>query len=140
MSQRTRYRLGIVVVTPAAALAAWVLTQLAGIDLAVSSGDGTVGPADVAAAAIVAALVAWVVVWMLERHSRQPRRAWALSGSTALAISIVGPAWLADGASAVALLLLHVVTAVVVMTGFARTLSVPAHDRRSSQASGDPAR
>lgn len=140
MSHRTRDRLRTVVSTPAAALAAWALTRSAGIDLAVASGDVTVGPADVVAAALAAALAAWVVVRMLERHSRQPRRAWAVTGTTALAISIAGPAWLADGASAAALILLHVVTAGVVVTGFARTLPGRGHPRRIDRPSGDPAR
>jgi Family of unknown function (DUF6069) len=144
MSRRTRYRLRTVILTPAAALAAWALARLAGVDLAVASGDASVGAADVATAALAAAFAGWVVVRVLERHSRQPQRAWALTGSTALAISIAGPAWLADGASAAALILLHVVTAVVVMTGFARTLPGRGHarsiDRRPSRPSGDPAR
>jgi hypothetical protein len=35
---------------------------------------------------------------------------------------VIGPAWLADGASGAALIALHVVVAVVVIHGFARTL------------------
>jgi hypothetical protein len=50
---------------------------------------------------------AWVVVRLLERRSRQPQRAWAFTGSTILAISSVGPAWLANGANAVALIFLQ---------------------------------
>jgi hypothetical protein len=37
-------------------------------------------------------------------------------------VSVIGPAWFADGASSVALAALHVVTAVVVISGFAGTL------------------
>lgn len=48
------------------------------------------------------------------------------------------------GASAVALISLHVVAAVVVITGFARTLPVPGHaaeiERCRPRPSGDPAR
>ena len=83
---------------------------------------GTVGAVDVVAAAAAGALAGWFVVRLLERHTRRPRYWWSLVGSTALAVSIIGPSRLADGASAVVLITLHVVTAVVVITGFARTL------------------
>ena len=142
MSRLTRRRVGIVVIAPAAALAAWACTQLLGVDLVVSAGDGTVEPVDVVAAALFGALAGWAVVRLLERRSPQPLRVWTFAGSTALAISIVGPAWLADGTSAVALIFLHVVTAVVVITGFARTLPADGHAHVSSavgRPSGDPA-
>jgi hypothetical protein len=144
MTHRTRQRIGTVVLAPAAALAAWALTQLVAIDLVVSTGDGTVGPTDVIGAAALSALVAWVVVRALERRSRQPQRVWAIIASTVLALSLVGPTWCADGASAVALIALHVVTAVTVITGFARTLPASGHaariERRRPRPSGDPAR
>jgi hypothetical protein len=72
----------------------------------------------------VGALAGWLVVRVLENHGRYPRAGWAFVGSTALSVSIVGPVWLADGASSVALIALHVVTAVVVIVGFAGTLPV----------------
>jgi hypothetical protein len=124
MTDRTHRRIGTVVLAPAAALAAWALIWLTGIDLDVSTGNGTVGPADVFAAALIGALAAWLVARSLERRSRHPRRWWVLTGSTALSVSMVGPAWLADGPSAVALMTLHLVTAVVLITGFAATLPV----------------
>ncbi len=124
MTHRTRRRIGTVVLAPAAALTAWAFIRLIGIDLVVSAGDGTVGPADVVVAALVGALAGWFVVRLLERHSRHPRLWWSFVGSTALAVSIIGPAWLADGASSVALIALHVVTAVVVISGFAGTVQV----------------
>jgi hypothetical protein len=46
----------------------------------------------------------------------------AALGSTALAVSIVCPSWLADGSCPVALIGLHFVTAAVVIVGFAATL------------------
>jgi hypothetical protein len=125
MTHRTRHRIGTVVLASAAALSAWALTQLIGIDLVVSTGDGIVGAADVVGAAAFGALAAWVVVWVLGRRSRKPQPLWAFTGSTALAVSFVGPAWFADGTSAMALMFLHIVTAVTVIVGFARTL--PAH-------------
>lgn len=133
MTHRTRRRLVTVVLAPAAALAAWAFIRLIGIELDVSTGSGTVGPADVLAAALLGALAGWVVVRVLDRHGRRPRRLWAFIGSTALAVSVIGPSWLADGASAVALVSLHFVTAVVVISGFAGTLPV-------RRAGSDPAR
>ena len=124
MTHHTRRRIGTIILAPAAALAAWGLTQLLGIGLDVTAGDGTVGPGDVFVSALVGALGGWAVVRLVERHSRYPRSRWALTGSTALAVSMVGPSWFADGASAVALMSLHVVTAVVVIIGFATTLPV----------------
>jgi hypothetical protein len=145
MTPRTRRRISTVVLAPIAALVAWAIIRRMGIDLVVSSGDGTVGATDVVAAALLGALAGWVVVRLVERRSRHPRRDWAIHGSTALAVSIIGPTWLADGASAVALTVLHVVVAVVVITGFAGTLPVPrCHGDRGPSLpqvpSGDPTR
>ena len=127
MTHRTIRRVSTVVLAPAAALATWAVAQLVGIDLVVTGPDGdtSVGPVDVVAAALAGALAGWAVVWLLERHSERPVVWWPFIGSTALAISIVGPSWLADGTGAVALIAMHVVTAVVVIRGLAKTL--PAH-------------
>jgi hypothetical protein len=122
MTQRTRRRIGTVVLAPAAALIAWACIRLAGIDLVVSVGDGTVGPIDVVAAALIGALGGWFVVRLLESHTRRPWFWWPAIGSTALAVSTIGPSHLAEGASGVALTALHFVTAIVVISGFATTL------------------
>ena len=93
MTHRIRRRLATIIIAPAAALATWALIRLIGIDLVLSPGhDGsTVGPVDVFVAALAGGLAAWLVVSPIERHSRHPRRLWAQVGSTALAISIIGP-------------------------------------------------
>ncbi len=122
MTPRTRRRIGIVVLAPTAAVIAWACIRLAGIELAVSTGDGTVGPVDVLAAALLGALAGWFVVRLLERHSRRPWFWWPALGSTALAVSTIGPAYLADSTTAIALTALHFVTAIVVIGGFAATL------------------
>ena len=124
MTNRTRRRIATTVLAPAAALSGWAVIRVSGIDLVVSTGRGTVGPADVLVAALAGALAGWLVVRLIERHSRSPLRTWAIVGSTALSVSLIGPSYLADDASAVALMSLHVVTAVVVITGFARTLPI----------------
>jgi hypothetical protein len=113
-------RIATVIAAPAIALLGWAVFRLLGVEFVTDT--QTVGPVDAAAAALVAALAASGVVALLERRSTRPQRSWALIGSTALSISIVGPNWLADGATAAALIALHVVVAIVVITGFARTL------------------
>ncbi|HEY1480757.1 MAG TPA: DUF6069 family protein [Gaiellales bacterium] len=119
MTQKTRIRLLTIVIAPIAALAAWGVFRLAGVDLVTTRGSdtSTVGAPAVVIASLVAALLAVGAVRVIERHSRQPRRAWSLVSSTALAVSMIGPSYLADGGSAVALIALHVVTAVVVVGG-----------------------
>lgn len=115
-------RAATVLAAPTAALAVWAVIRLMGVDLVLKSGHGTVGPADVATAALVAALAGWLVVRQVERRSAQPQRLWVMIGSAGLGASLIGPSWLADGTSAVALISLHVVTAGVVIGGFAATL------------------
>ena len=122
MTDRTRRRIATVVLAPAAALGAWAFLRLVGIELEVSTGNGTVGPVDAVVAALVGALGGWFVVRLVERHTRRPGFWWPPLGSTALAVSTIGPAYLSDGISAVALTGLHFVTAIVVITGFATTL------------------
>jgi hypothetical protein len=123
MTHRNFRRLATVVLAPVAALAAWAIVRLLGIDLDVSGATGTVGAGDVVAAALAGAVAAWLVVALVERRSRHPRAAWGLIASTGLSLSVIGPSWLAAGAAgAVALIALHFVVAVVVIVGFAGTL------------------
>jgi hypothetical protein len=143
MNNRTRRRIATVLLAPAAALVAWGCMRAAGVDLAVTTGDGTVGPVDVVAAALIGALGGWVLVGLLERHTHRPGLWWPALGSSALAVSTIGPAHLADGTSGLALTALHFVTAIVVIWGFATTL--PAHcdcgviGLRRDAPGGDPA-
>jgi hypothetical protein len=121
MHRVNRRRLATVLVAPVATLAAWGFLRAVGIDLVLKDGS-TVGAGAVFAAALAGALAAWPVVRWLEIHSHRARAVWAFVGSTALSVSLVGPSWRADGGSAVALIGLHVVTAIVVIAGFAGTL------------------
>ncbi len=122
MSKVRSRRIATVLFAPVAALAAWGLFRAAGVAFQVSTGNGRVGADDVVTVATVAALLGWAVVLVLERHAPRPRLWWARIGSTCFAVSIIGPAWLADGGSSVALMTLHLVTAVVIVVGFAATL------------------
>jgi hypothetical protein len=129
MTRSTSRRIATVVIAPIAALLGWGLIRLLGIDLVVSTGDGTVGPSDVALAAGVAALGGWVVVRQVERHTSKPLAWWGFIGSTALSVSTIGPSYFAAGASLVALDALHFLVAIVVITGFAPTLPAPCWPR-----------
>ena len=123
MNDRNRRRLATVIAAPAAALIAWACLRLAGVQLVVTVGNGKVGPAEVVSAALVGALGAWVVVSFLERRASRPGLWWPMIGSTALAVSTIGPSYLSDGTSAVALIGLHFVTGIVVIYGLSATLA-----------------
>ena len=116
-AQRTA---GIVAVAAAVALGLWAVARLLGVDLDVRiSGDvRQVGPADVLITTVLAGLAAWVVHSIL---ARTPRTAswWPFVGSTALAISMTGPSYLADGADAVALMTIHLLVGATLILGFA---------------------
>jgi hypothetical protein len=112
-------RSGLVIAAEAAvALAIYALVRAAGIDLEVGRGDDkdTVDALDVLIAALAGGLGAWVVHWFLAR--RGWLRWWPFVGSTALAISMNGPAWMADGEVAVVLMLMHLAVGIVLITGF----------------------
>jgi hypothetical protein len=139
MTHRTRRRLATVLLAPIAALGSWALLRLDGVDLAITTGDGTVGPVDVVTSALIGAIGGWLVVRLLERYSRRPGFWWPPIGSTALAVSTIGPSYFAvDGPTALALTVLHFVTAIVVITGFATTLPAPCDCGARRARIGDP--
>jgi hypothetical protein len=121
---------GVVGVAAAVALALWAVARLLGVDLAVELGGGVrqVGPADVLVTTVVAGLAAWVTHSILARTPRGARW-WPFVGSTAIAISMLGPSYLADGASAVALICMHLAVGAVLIKGLA---TAPALSRRWS--------
>jgi len=123
---KTRRRLTTVALAPAAALAAWGVVRASGADLVLKNGS-TIDASDVVVAALVGSVAAWFVVRRIERHSSRPRPVWAFVGSTALAVSLIGPSWLADAGTAMALTCLHFATAIVVIVGFGGTLPMRAH-------------
>ena len=88
--------------------------------------------------AFAGALAGWAVVTLLERHTRRPWFWWPFLGSTALSVSMIGPSYLADGASAVALIALHFVTAIVVIGGLATTLTACRDCGHGWRARGNP--
>jgi Family of unknown function (DUF6069) len=118
---RRHRRIATAVLAPAAALAAWAGLRLGDVEFTLKSGD-TVGALDVVTTALVGAVVGWLVLRAIERHTPRPRATWTVVATTALAVSVIGPSLFADGGSAAALIALHIVTAAVVIAGFAGTV------------------
>jgi undecaprenyl pyrophosphate phosphatase UppP len=137
MSKIRSRRVATVVLAPLVALTAWGLLRAAGVGFDVSTGNGRVGAGDVVVAATVAALLGWVVVRWLERHVERPRLAWVRVASACLAASIVGPSRLAGDVDSAALMGLHVVTAAVIVTGFAATVPLRRRSSRYPERAGD---
>lgn len=125
MKPTTRHNLAVVAAGMAAGLVVWAVVRLLGVELTVESGSGTtqVDVVDVLVATLVAGLAAWGVFALLLRRRRA--RWWPFIGSTALAVSMLGPSYLADGISAVSLICMHVVVGVVLITGFMRAAPNP---------------
>jgi len=100
------------------ALVIWGLARVLGVELTVGKGDqaSLVGAANVLVAVLVAGVAAWVVQRLLAR--RGVAGWWPFVGSTALAISIIGPTWLADGIASVVLIAMHLAVGVVLIAGF----------------------
>jgi Family of unknown function (DUF6069) len=115
---------GIVAAALVVALAIWALARLLGVELTVGQGDQArlVGAADVLVTVVLAGLAAWGVQVLLAR--RRAAGWWPFVGSTALAISIIGPTWLADGAASVVLIGMHLAVGFVLIAGFNRSVPV----------------
>ena len=84
-----------------------------------------VGAADVLVAVVMAGLAAGLAAWGVQTLLARRGAAgwWPFVGSTALAISIIGPTWLADGAASVVLIGMHLAVGLVLIAGFNRTVS-----------------
>jgi len=109
-----------VVVATVVALGTWAVVRLLGVGLTVGSGPdpSQVGAVEVAAATVLAGLAVWAVHRVLARSARTVRW-WPFVGTTAIAVSIIGPGYLADGA-AVALISMHLIVGAILIAGLAR--------------------
>jgi Family of unknown function (DUF6069) len=114
---------GVVAAALVVALGIWTLARLLGVDLIVGKGPDatTVGAVDVLVTVVLAGLAAWMVQKLLAR--RGAAGWWPFVGSTALAISIIGPTWLADGMASVVLIGMHLAVGFVLIAGFNRSVS-----------------
>jgi hypothetical protein len=77
--------------------------------------DQVVGWTYVLIVTVLAGLIAWGVALLLKRAGKA--KWFPFIGSTALAISIIGPSYQSDGSSAVALIVLHFVVGIVLIYG-----------------------
>ena len=121
MSASMRSSAIVVAVAAAAALAIWAVARLAGVDLTVQIGQEPrrVGAVDVLVATLLAGVAARVVHLLLTRRPRTARW-WPFIGSTGIAISMLGPSYLADGAAGAALIGMHLAVGYVLIAGFAK--------------------
>jgi hypothetical protein len=109
---------GVVAAALGVALAIWALARLWGVVLTVGKGHdaSSVGAADVLVTVLLVGVAAWVVQRLLAR--RGAAGWWPFVGSTALAVSIIGPTWLADGMASVVLIAMHLAVGFVLIAGF----------------------
>jgi Family of unknown function (DUF6069) len=109
---------GVVAAALGVALAIWALARLWGVVLTVGKGHdaSSVGAADVLVTVLLVGVAAWVVQRLLAR--RGAAGWWPFVGSTALAVSIIGPTWLADGMASVVLIAMHLAVGLVLIAGF----------------------
>jgi hypothetical protein len=116
---------GVVAAAALVAVASWGLARGLGVALTVGTGDqaSVVGAGDVLVAVLVAGVAAWAVQRLLAR--RGVAGWWPVVGSTALAISIIGPSWLADGVASVVLIGMHLAVGVVLITGLNQHVKTP---------------
>lgn len=103
-----------------ASVIGWSVLRLAGVELeAEQNGDlRSVGIAQVIFASLAGGVAAWAVYSAMSRWPSSLRY-WPFVGSTALAISMLGPSYMADGASAAGLIVLHFLVAIPLIVGFA---------------------
>jgi Family of unknown function (DUF6069) len=125
-NESARRSLAVILVAVTVALATWSLIRILGVEPTVGKGPAPhpVGDVDVVVATLVGGFGAWgVYAWLTRRHQAGT---WPFVGSTALAVSIIGPSWLADGASAISLICLHLAVGSVLVLGFATGRFPPA--------------
>ena len=119
---------GVIALAAAAALVIWAVASLLGVDVEVELGGELrqVGPADILLTTIVAGLAAWVVYSILARTPRTARW-WPSVGSIAIALSMLGPFNLSDGAASVTLIAMHLAVGAILIRGLleARALATP---------------
>lgn len=110
-----------------AATAVWLIADpLLGNRLAVETWNGngptTVELSHVVITSLIASLAGWAMLAGLERITVRARRIWALTASLFLLLSITGPAGSSTtGATAVALVLMHLAVGAVLIATFVRS-------------------
>ncbi|WP_328891823.1 DUF6069 family protein [Streptomyces sp. NBC_00316] len=124
--QQARGRIVYPLAATAAAVIVWLITHSAlDIDLKAKAAGGDIQEIGLPMVIVVTLLVgfaAWGVVAVLDRKSSSARTLWTVIASVVFVVSLLGPAGSGQGGSAkVALLCMHLVVALVLIPGFART-------------------
>lgn len=133
MPIQTRSTHTVRVVTVATAIAAALLVWLiagpvAGVEVAVRSGQGTqdIGAVHVVVVTAFAGLAGWALLATLERRAGDPIGVWTVVAVVVLLLSLVGPLGASTVGAALTLVALHLVTGVVLFVGFRRSaVSLP---------------
>ena len=134
---RTRSALGIIAVATGVALIVYGLIRGLWLEpIAKQNGDDKpVTWLSVLLGTVIAGLLAWGLATALERAGKATW--WPFIGSTALAISMIAPTYLANGSSTVALIILHFAVAIVLITGFSG-LILPEYGSDRTRELGQP--
>lgn len=109
-----------------AAVIVWLIAHSAlDIDIKAKAAGGNIqeiGLPLVIGVTLLVGFAAWGVVALLDRRSSSARTWWTVIASAVFVLSLLGPAGSGQGGSAkVALLCMHLVVALVLIPGFART-------------------
>ncbi|MEV0916194.1 DUF6069 family protein [Streptomyces sp. NPDC049967] len=125
--QQAGRRIVCLLAATVAAVIVWLIAHSAlDIDLKTKAQGGgdpqEVGLAMVIGATILIGLVAWGVVALLDRKSPKARTRWTVIASIVFVVSLLGPFGSGEGGSTkAALLCMHLVVALVLIPGYART-------------------
>ncbi len=136
MKKSTSRHLEVLIAAVMVGLALWGAFRLVGVelDLKEAAASDRVRAIDVFVSTTLAGLAVWAIHSYLVRHHRE--RLWPFLGSTALAISIIGPTWLADGEAAVALIVMHLAVGATIIGGFA-SFAGPVQIRPEARSAGN---
>ncbi|MBU2663832.1 hypothetical protein KOI35_09960 [Actinoplanes bogorensis] len=124
----TGQRLVTILVAAAATAVVWVIVHLVfGVELSAQSGGTvqTVGLVAVILATLVAGFVAWGLLVLLQRFTKAPARNFLIVSAIGLLLSLGGPAGGETTGAKVGLAVLHLVAALVLVPGLARTAEKP---------------
>jgi hypothetical protein len=118
-------RLVTLLIATAAAVAVWLVAHgLLDISLRAKTDGKTmhaVGLPLVVVAPLVAGLAAWGLLALLDRTTAAARTAWTVISSVVFLLSLAAPAGADGTGSKVSLACMHLVVALVLIPGFART-------------------
>lgn len=123
-ARRARVRAAGVAGAVGAAVIAWAVAELLGVDLEVTPGTDdvqTVGAGSVILVAAAASLAGWGALAVLERLWSRGRQAWTVAAVVVLVASLAGPLAGVTTAATVSLAVMHLAVGAVLLPALART-------------------